>query len=316
MIKKKIVHILSFAAAVLTPIVCHGQDNSQQTLKAGEAPKPTKYISIEEQKEKLVFFQGFTLSFDLVGPVMSFATDYGTLEGALRLNLKNTYFPIVEMGFGNCKKTDENTHVSFKVKAPYARIGADVNLLKDKFQDNRLYVGARYGLSTFKYDVASPFVTDPIWGGTEAFVANDINCTSHWAELVFGVQVKVWRNLHMGWSVRYKAEISSTKSDYSKPTCIPGYGYTTNSTCWGGTYNLIFDLNWGKKHNKKHGVKVAIRDIDNNVPADANEDSEEESSEAEDINEIIDNTITPDSQHNKDDNEESEEKTSTTETIK
>lgn len=297
MIKKRILHILSFAAAVLTPLVCHGQDNSQQTSNPGEAPKPTKYISIEDQKEKLVLFQGFTLSFDLVGPVMSFTTDYGTLEGALRLNLKNTYFPIVEMGFGNCKKTDENTHVSFKVKAPYARIGADVNLLKDKFQDNRLYVGARYGLSKFKYDVESPLVTDPIWGGTEAFAANDIDCTSHWAELVFGVQVKVWRNLHMGWSVRYKAEISSTKSDYSKPTCIPGYGYTTNSTCWGGTYNLIFDLNWGKKHNKKKGVKVTVRDIKQDADI---EDTDAETDEKADEEEGA-NATTKDAKAQKDD---------------
>ena len=65
----------------------------------------------------------------------------------------------------------------------------------------------------------------------------------------------------MGWAVRYKREIASTKSDYAKPNCIPGYGYTTNTTCWGGTYSLIFDLNWGLKKSHKRGVNVEIRDI-------------------------------------------------------
>ena len=65
----------------------------------------------------------------------------------------------------------------------------------------------------------------------------------------------------MGWAVRYKREIASTKSDFAKPNCIPGYGYTTNSTCWGGTYSLIFDLNWGMKKSHKRGVNVEIRDI-------------------------------------------------------
>jgi len=264
MLNKRNLYILSFVTAMFVSSVCFGQENTQPA-NSDEAPKPTKYISIEEQKEKLVFFQGFTLSFDLIGPVTMLTTDYGTLEGALRLNLKNTYFPIVEMGYGVCEKTDENTKVSFKTKAPYARIGCDINFLKDKFQDNRLYLGARYGISKFKYDVASPLMTDPIWGGSDTFIANDINCTSQWIEIVCGVQVKIWKNLHMGWSVRYKAEMSSTKNDFSKPTCIPGYGYTTNSTCWGGTYNLIFDLNWGKKHNKKHGVNVTIRDIKDNA---------------------------------------------------
>ena len=65
----------------------------------------------------------------------------------------------------------------------------------------------------------------------------------------------------MGWAVRYKKEISSTKSDYAKPNCIPGYGYTTDDTNWGGTYSLIFDLNWGMKKSHKRGVKIEIRDI-------------------------------------------------------
>ena len=65
----------------------------------------------------------------------------------------------------------------------------------------------------------------------------------------------------MGWAIRYKKEISSTKSDYAKPSCIPGYGYTTDETCWGGTYSLIFDLNWGMKKSHKRGVNVELRDI-------------------------------------------------------
>ena len=96
-----------------------------------------------------------------------------------------------------------------------------------------------------------------------------IDCTSHWAELVFGVEVQIVKNFHMGWAVRYKREISSTKSDYAKPNCIPGYGYTTNATCWGGTYSLIFDLNWGMKKSHKRGVNVEIRDL----PAQTQDDS-------------------------------------------
>ena len=65
----------------------------------------------------------------------------------------------------------------------------------------------------------------------------------------------------MGWAVRYKSELSSTKNQLAKPSCIPGYGYTTNSTCWGGTYSLIFDLNWGKKKSHKRGLSIEVRDL-------------------------------------------------------
>lgn len=260
----------------LSCLTAMAQESQTNPVMPGETPKPTKYVAVEEKKEHLVFFQGFTLSVDGYGPVARMVSDYGTLEAALRLNLKNTFFPIVEAGYGMCEKEDYNTKVSYQAKAPFARLGFDFNMLKDKFQSNRLYLGARYGISMFQYDVAGPAMTDPIWGGSEPFSIKSIDCTSHWAELVFGIEVSIYRNFHMGWSVRYKRELSSTKSDYAKPCCIPGYGYTTTPTCWGGTYSLIFDLNWGMKNSHKRSVNVELRDLLPTQSEAPEEDMEEE----------------------------------------
>ena len=274
-------HIALLAAALLAVTCLYAQEpqNAAQPLMPGETPKPTKYVAVEEEKEHLVFFQGFTLSVDAYGPIAYAVSDYGTAEGALRLNLKNTFFPIIEAGYGKCTKDDFNTKVKYQVSAPFGRVGIDINLLRNKFQANRLYVGARYGLSVFKYDMSGPPMTDPYWGGSEAFSKKGISCTSHWAEFVFGVQVKIFKNFHMGWAVRYKREISSTKSDFAKPSCIPGYGYTTDDTCWGGTYSLIFDLNWGMKKSHKRGVNIDIRDIpqpDNKIQQTEQDNKNEE----------------------------------------
>ena len=274
MVKKTIIHTIMAMATFMPWEQMAAQEATTQPLMPGEAPKPTKYIAIEEEKEKIVFFQGFTLSVDAYGPAAYCLSDYGTAEAALRLNLKNTFFPIVEAGYGMCEKEDYNTKISYKVKAPYARLGIDVNMLKDKFQDNRLYLGARYGISKFKYDIAGPAMSDPIWGGSESFSHKGIDCTSQWLELVAGIEVKIYKNFHMGWAVRYKSELSSTKNQLAKPSCIPGYGYTTNSTCWGGTYSLIFDLNWGKKKSHKKGISMEIRDLQVSPQEDENTDSE------------------------------------------
>lgn len=259
---------LSIACAILLPV--RAQDSQQQMLLPGEQPKPSRYVAIEEEKAHIVLFQGFTLSVDIFGPVSYMVSDYGTAEAALRLNLKNTYFPIAEVGYGKCATEDFNTQVSYKVSAPYARIGLDFNMLKDKFQSNRLYLGARYGVSVYKYDLTGPTMTDPVWGGSGAFNIPQTNCTSHWLEVLMGVEVQIYKNFHMGWAVRYKKELASTKNDYSKPNCIPGYGYTTNASCWGGTYSLIFDLNWGMKKSHKRRMNIEIRET---IPVNQQQDS-------------------------------------------
>ena len=223
-----------------------------------EETKPTQYVALELEKPQRDFFQGFTLSTDLVGPVLWALGDYGSVEAALRLNLKNMYFPIAEIGYGHCDNLDVNTHVHYTTNAPFMRVGCDINFLKNKFQDNRLYVGARYGVSAYQFDIAGPAMNDPVWGGSSPFSVNDINTTSHWIELAFGVQVKIWKNFHMGWSVRYKRELSSSKNNYAQPYYIPGYGTTTSNTTWSGTYHLVFDLNLGKK--KPGNLKIITQE--------------------------------------------------------
>ena len=215
--------------------------------------KYSKWVADEllpEQKE-LPLFQGFTVSFDVMGLAFYALSDYGTLEGALRLSLKNTWLPIVELGYGLCDRTDYNTKIHYKVNAPFIRLGCDWNFLRNKFQDNRMFAGVRWGFSTFKYDMSGPLQTDPVYGGAESFDYSGTSCTSHWIEFVLGCQVKILANFHMGWSFRLKYHLSSTRNDGSKPYYIPGYGTTVSGNTWSGSYNLIFDLNWGKPKKKK-----------------------------------------------------------------
>lgn len=220
------------------------------TTKTGS--KYSKWVPTEDElKKELPLFQGFTLSVDVFGLGMYLFGDYGTIEAALRLSLKNTYLPIVELGYGLCDHTDYNTKIHCKVNAPFLRIGVDYNLLKNKLQDNRMFAGLRYGFSTYKYDMDGPDLLDPVYGGSEPFDFSGTTSTSQWLEIVLGCQVKVFSNFHMGWSVRLKYHLSSTKNENSKCYYIPGYGTTGNGNTWSGSYNLIFDLNWGKPKKPK-----------------------------------------------------------------
>lgn len=213
-------------------------------------PKPMKYVEVHIEEPKLALFQGFTLGVDILNPILYALGDYGHAEAQLRLNLRNTWLPAFEAGFGQCDKTDANSLIHYKTSAPFFRIGVDYNILKNKWQDNRLTVGMRYGLSTYNYDMSGPEVKDPIWGGAASFDNKGIHATSQWLEVVIGVQAKLIKNIHMGWTMRYKQELNTTKSIFAKPYYIPGYGNTVSSSAWGMTYSLFFDLNWGKKKRK------------------------------------------------------------------
>lgn len=232
-------------------------------VNQGEKPKAMKYIPTEEDM-KQTFFQGFTVSTDILNLGLYFLSSYGNIEAALRLNLLNTYFPVAEVGLGRCEKDDFKTNIHYGTNAPYFKIGADYNVLKNKWQTNKLTVGFRYGFSNFNYSFSGPPQTDPIWNTTEPLDVHSINATSHYLEVVFGCQVKIWKFIHMGWSARFKKELYTTKSIYAHPYYIPGYGTTVSGTYWGATYNISFDLNWGKK---KPTVKEVIENVTEDVKA-------------------------------------------------
>lgn len=65
------------------------------------------------------FFNGLAVSTDLLGPAMLWLGDYGSYEAALRVNLKDRWFPVFELGLGKTDHVDAATQTSYKVSAPF-----------------------------------------------------------------------------------------------------------------------------------------------------------------------------------------------------
>ena len=110
---------------------------------------------------------------------------------------------------------------------------------------NYVYGALRFGCSKMKYDVSSPPLHDPIWGGEVPYSFSDVNGFASWIELGVGVSAKIWKNFRMGWCVRYKARVNATKSHNSKIGYIPGFG-TNRHTRFGATYSLIYEIPFKK----------------------------------------------------------------------
>lgn len=194
------------------------------------------------QKSTQPFFGGLSVGVDLVGPVMKMAASWNQLEAMGRVNLLETYFPTFEIGIGETDYVDDSSFISYEVKAPYWRLGCDFNFAKNKTTGNRIFGGFRYGFSVYDYSISAPNVVDPNWGTLVPFELKDLHGKKHWAELVFGLEAKMWGMVHLGWNFRYKFGLSEKYSHYGKPWYVPGYGENKSGTL-GATFNLIFDLN-------------------------------------------------------------------------
>ena len=191
---------------------------------------------------------GIGVSADIFGYVYSLIDDYTSGEVAVELNLGNRFYPIAEIGLGWCDAIDETTSIRYKTRAPYYRVGINYNFMTNEKKPNPknyVYALARFGWSSFNYDVETPPVTDPVWGGSTALKLNDVKGSCSWAEFGVGVKVKIAKGFHMGWSIRYKTRISEKQGNNSRMWYIPGFGIN-KGTCFGGTYNLIYEIPFKK----------------------------------------------------------------------
>lgn len=194
------------------------------------------------ERDSVPFFQGVAVSVDLAGAAQLQLSDYGQLEAALRVNLHNQYFPTFEVGLGKATHEDDQvTGISYRTKAPYFRLGADVNLMKKKHTGNRIFAGVRYACTYYKVDMDRQNFPDPVWKWDTGFGVRDEKCNQHWAEVLLGIDAKVAGPLHLGWSVRYRKRLFHNDGQQEKTWYVPGYGIQ-ESTRLGYTFNLTIDI--------------------------------------------------------------------------
>ena len=205
---------------------------------------------LQEKKEAKVSllsrlpFKGVGFSADLFGCAYSLIGEGISTEATAELNFGNLLYPTFEAGIASCNTTDESSGIKYSTSAPYYRVGFNYNFMtkeENPAPRNYIYGIVRIGWTNFKYNVTTPPITDPVWGGDVALDLKDVEGACLWGEVGVGIKARIAKGFHMGWSVRYKARISEKRAENSRMWYIPGYGIN-QSTCFGGTYSLIFDI--------------------------------------------------------------------------
>jgi len=199
---------------------------------------------VEIDTVKVAFLNGIALQFDLIGAYQMLRSDHGQYEAGVRVNLKDRYFPAVEVGYGKADEKQEYTpELNFQTKAPYFRVGCDFNILNNKHDIYKAFAGFRYGFTAFNYDMTEAN-SETDWDGNKYVTYtqyNDFHCTSHWLEGVFGVDSKIWGPLHLGWDVRYRRRLFQKHADEGEPWYVPGYG-NKKAAGLSANFNFIFSL--------------------------------------------------------------------------
>ena len=155
---------ISLAFCLLLSLPLQAQNSDISAPPANTPPKKEKKEAKEEVHYPL--YNGISVSVDLWGPGSKlFGSDFFSSEVAVDVNLKNRFFPIVELGYGNTDTwSDKGIH--YKTGAPYFRIGMDYNALYNKKHGHMILVGLRYAATSFKYDVEALGINDPEYGGS------------------------------------------------------------------------------------------------------------------------------------------------------
>lgn len=200
-----------------------------------------------QAKDSVPTFSGLYVSADIAGPVMyAFNGDKLQTEIAIEAGFKDKYFPVLEFGIGSANINSEEGF-TFKTKAsPYARIGLDYAITRKN--NNYFFLGLRYGYGHVNYDIYNITQNSEYWDETQVVNILNQKASASYVQALAGIRVNIYKNLYLGWDLRYNLLLSTTKLKESRVWFIPGYGINNNNSSstmiqFNVTYKLPF---WNK----------------------------------------------------------------------
>lgn len=198
------------------------------------------FISLGQEKTKdTIRFSDFSLRVgtDISKLVKtSLIKEYNGFEVNADFKFSKKYYLAGE--FGRENRTIDETQLNFTTQGNYFKLGIDYNTYENWLNmNNAIFVGLRYGLSSYStklnnYSVLNP---DPYWLENE-FITTPIeyeNSTTQFIELIIGIKAEIFNNLYLGINVQLKKYINDKGPDNFENLYIPGFGKTTDDSKWG-----------------------------------------------------------------------------------
>lgn len=153
---------------------------------------------------------------------------------------------------GNADYTLDDDQVNFTTKGSYFKVGFDYNAYENWLDmENMIYVGLRYGFSTFSQNLNSYTIYDANDYFDDVVVYPDQKfggLSAHWVEVVGGLKAEVFDNLFLGVNVRLNILLTETKPDNFANLYIPGFNRTYEGNFGAGfSYTVSYFIPFYKK---------------------------------------------------------------------
>lgn len=180
--------------------------------------------------------------------------DYKGLEIIGDYRLTQRFYLAGELG--NEDKTVDDDRLNFTTKGTYFKAGFDFNSFENWLDmENMIYVGMRYGVSSFSQTLNSYKIYDPTnyYGENTVISGEKYNgLTASWIEIIGGVKAELFSNLYLGFSLRLNYLVSDKKPNNFDNLYIPGFNRTYDGKFGAGiNYTLSYFIPIYKKNKSE-----------------------------------------------------------------
>ena len=173
---------------------------------------------------------GIRVGADLYKLTRSFYDDdYRGLEIVGDYRLTKKYYIAGELG--NEEITVDDSRLNFTTSGSYFKVGFDYNAYENWLNmENMIYVGLRYGVSSFNQTLNSFTIynPNPYFGQSQVIpsVEKFDGLSASWAEVVAGMKAEMFDNFYVGFSFRLNYLVSNKQPENFDNLYIPGFHRT------------------------------------------------------------------------------------------
>ena len=249
-------YTLNYTFSVLLLLVSLAGTAQEVKTRGADERSAAKKDSIVPKKERY----GIRFGIDIAKLARTFyEKDYRGLELVGDYKLTRRHYIAAEIG--NENKTVDDDQLNLTTEGTYIKAGFDYNAYKNWVgMENMIYVGMRYGVSSFSQTLNNYQIYNPntYFGESQIIESGEKydGLSAQWVEVVAGIKAEVFKNVYVGFSFRVNYLTSNKKPENFDNLHIPGFNRTYDGDFGAGfNYTVSYFLPLYKSTIKEKSKK-------------------------------------------------------------